>query len=94
MAAAFARTVPVIGLPIKPSIGDGMDSLVSISAMPNGVSVVAVGVNKAINAALQAAKQLAVHDDGVKARLEAYLDRASSESLDNDRKLQEEDEIE
>ena len=39
MAAAFARTVPVIGLPIKPSIGDGMDSLVSITNMPNGVSV-------------------------------------------------------
>ena len=36
MVAAFAKTVPVIGLPIKPSIGDGMDSLLSITNLPRG----------------------------------------------------------
>ncbi|KAL6721513.1 hypothetical protein ACLMJK_000617 [Lecanora helva] len=90
MVAAYARTVPVIGLPIKPSIGDGMDSLLSITNMPNGVSVMAVGVNKAVNAALQAAKQLAVHDESIREKLEEYLDRQERESLANDEKLQEE----
>ena len=91
MVAACAKTVPVIGLPIKPSIGDGMDSLLSITNMPKGVSVAAVGVNNATNAALQAAKHVAVYDEAVRARLEAYVDRAASESLENDRRLREED---
>lgn len=39
MVAAHARTVPVIGLPIKPSIGEGWDSLVSCTNMPRGVPV-------------------------------------------------------
>lgn len=94
MAAAYARTVPVIGLPILPSNGDGTDSLTSITSMPNGVAVVAVGVNKSINAALQAAKHVAVDDEGVRAKLEEYLDRQTSESLANDQRLQEEGEDE
>ena len=54
------------------------------------VSVAAVGVNNAVNAALQAAKHLAVHNDDIRMRLEEYLDRASDESLENDRRLNEE----
>lgn len=46
MVAAFAPTIPVIGLPIKPSIGDGTDSLTSMTNMPNGVPVLTVGVDK------------------------------------------------
>lgn len=94
MVAAYAKTVPVIGLPIKPSIGDGMDSLLSITNMPRGVSVAAVGINNATNAALQAAKHIAVYDEAVRGRLEAYIARAANESLDNDRRLREEDEDE
>jgi len=91
MVAAYAKTVPVIGLPIKPTIGDGMDSLLSITNMPKGVSVAAVGVNNSTNAALQAAKHIAAYDDGVRARLEAWLEGKATESLENDRRLGEED---
>ncbi len=90
MVAAFSKTVPVIGLPIKPSIGDGWDSLVSCTNMPRGCPVLTVGVNNATNAALGAARILAGWDSGVKGRLEAYVDRAEAESLENDRRLQEE----
>ena len=88
MIAAFGKTVPVIGLPIKPSVGDGWDSLVSMTNMPRGVPVLTVGVNNAVNAALSAARILAGWDEGVKAKLEEYADNAAKESLDNDNKLQ------
>ena len=87
MLAAYARTVPVIGLPIKPTLGDGMDSLLSITNMPKGVSTASVGINNGTNAALQAAKHIAVYDDGVRARLEMFIERAARESLANDENL-------
>ena len=92
MVAAFSKTVPVIGLPIKPTIGDGWDSLVSCTNMPRGCPVLTVGVNNATNAALGAARILARWDPGVKGRLEEYVDKAEAESLENDRRLQEEHE--
>ena len=49
MVAAFAPTIPVIGLPIKPSIGDGTDSLTSMTNMPNGVPVLTIGVDKVLS---------------------------------------------
>lgn len=90
MVAAFSKTVPVIGLPIKPTIGDGWDSLVSCTSMPRGCPVLTVGVNNATNAALGAARIVAGWDEGVKGRLEEYVKRAEAESLENDRKLLEE----
>ena len=90
MIAAFAPDLPVIGLPIKPSIGDGMDSLVSMSNMPNGVPVATVGVNKAPNAALLAARIVAKGNKDLKQKLRAYAKRAGVESLDNDGKMKEE----
>ena len=92
MVAAFSKTVPVIGLPIKPTIGDGWDSLVSCTNMPRGCPVLTVGVNNATNAALGAARILARWDQGVKGRLEEYVDKAEAESLENDRRLQKEHE--
>lgn len=90
MVAAFSKTIPVIGLPIKPTIGDGWDSLVSCTNMPRGCPVLTVGVNNATNAALGAARILAGWDEGIKGRLEEYVNRAEAESLENDRRLQEE----
>lgn len=88
MVAAFSKSVPVIGLPIKPSIGDGWDSLVSMTNMPRGCPVLTVGVNNAVNAALGAARILASWDEGLRMKVEGYVDNAASESLGNDRKLQ------
>lgn len=70
MIAAFSKSTPVIGLPIKPSIGDGWDSLVSMTNMPRGCPVLTVGVNNAVNAALGAARILAQWDQTIKARVE------------------------
>lgn len=92
MVAAFSKTVPVIGLPIKPTIGDGWDSLVSCTNMPRGCPVLTVGVNNATNAALGAARILAGWDEGFRGRLEDYVNTAEAESLENDRRLQEEHE--
>lgn len=90
MVAAFSEIVPVIGLPIKPTIGDGWDSLVSCTSMPRGCPVLTVGINNATNAALGAARILAAWDDELKRRLEEYVRRAEAESLGNDRRLREE----
>lgn len=92
MMAAHSGPVPVIGLPIKPTVGDGSDSLVSMTNMPNGCPVLTVGVNKAVNAALGAARILAGWDDALASRLKAYVDRTAQESLENDRRLQQEKE--
>ena len=91
MMAAYSKTVPVIGLPIKPTIGDGMDSLLSMSSMPNGVPVLTLGLNKDANAALSAARILAGYHEDIREKLEAYTDKAASDSLRNDEKLREED---
>jgi len=92
MTSAFARVVPVIGLPIKPSIGDGNDSLVSMTNMPKGCPVLTVGVNNSTNAALGAARILAMWDDKIKVKVAEYVENAERESLDNDRRLREENE--
>lgn len=64
---AAKTTLPVIGIPIKSSALSGMDSLLSIVQMPGGVPVatMAIGPAGAKNAALMAARFLAVHDEVV-----------------------------
>lgn len=57
--AAFT-TLPVIGLPIKSSFMDGLDSLLSIVQMPTGVPVATVGVNAAENAAILAVQIMSI----------------------------------
>ena len=89
MFAAFSKVVPVIGLPIKPRIGDGWDSLVSCTNMPGGCPVLTVGVNSAKNAALGAARIVAAWDEGVRERLVEYVDGVAAGSLEDDRRLRE-----
>jgi len=57
--AAFT-TLPVIGLPIKSSTLDGLDSLLSIVQMPKGVPVATVAIDGADNAALLAIQMLSL----------------------------------
>lgn len=68
-----AKTVlPVIGVPVPtPALG-GMDALLSIAQMPKGVPVAAMAIGNATNAALLAARILALSDAELKARLEAF----------------------
>lgn len=53
-------TLPVIGLPVKSSTMDGLDSLLSTVQMPEGVPVATVAINGAKNAALLAVQMLAL----------------------------------
>lgn len=67
-----AKTVlPVIGVPIRTSALNGLDSLLSIVQMPSGVPVatVAIGEAGAINAGLLAAEILGVKDPSIRQRL-------------------------
>ena len=90
MTAAFAKVTPVIGLPIKPSIGDGTDSLLSMTSMPRGCPVLVVGINNSTNAALGAARVLAGWDDDLREKCREYTEIAEWESLENDWKLRNE----
>jgi len=71
---ASMTPLPVLGVPIETAALKGIDSLLSIVQMPAGVPVgtLAIGKAGAINAALLAAAILAMGDDGLAARLDAY----------------------
>ncbi|KAI7142332.1 phosphoribosylaminoimidazole carboxylase [Hortaea werneckii] len=86
MAAAHTP-LPVIGVPVKPSIGDGVDSLLSICNMPKGVPVATVSVNNSINAALLAVRMLGMADAGVRAKYEAYMAESEREVREKDGRL-------
>jgi len=73
MAAAMT-TLPVLGVPVRSRALKGLDSLLSIVQMPSGVPVgtLAIGEAGAANAGLLAASILALSDDALAQRLEAY----------------------
>lgn len=60
--------LPVIGVPISASLG-GMDALLSTVQMPKEVPVAAVAIDNSANAALLAARILAVHDEKLRKKL-------------------------
>ncbi len=70
-AVAANTTLPVIGIPCKGPVLDGMDALLSTVQMPSGIPVATVGINNGANAALLAAEILAVSDEALAARLQA-----------------------
>ena len=62
---ASLTPLPVIGVPVPLEELDGLDSLLSIVQMPNGVPVATVGIGKGRNAALLAVRILGAHDDAL-----------------------------
>ena len=68
---AAMTPLPVIGVPIKSTI-EGMDALLAIVQMPPGIPVATVGINAALNAAILATQMLALADEAVAAKVEAY----------------------
>lgn len=62
---AANTTLPVIGIPVKSSTLDGLDSLLSTVQMPSGVPVATVAIDGAANAALLAVQMLALSDAGL-----------------------------
>ena len=69
---AAYTTLPVIGVPIKSSTMDGLDSLLSIVQMPSGIPVATVAIDGAANAALLAAQILALGDSNLSGKLKQY----------------------
>jgi 5-(carboxyamino)imidazole ribonucleotide mutase len=69
---AALTPLPVIGVPIKSTATDGLDSLLSIVQMPPGVPVATVGINAARNAGILAAQILGTGDPEVRDRVRAY----------------------
>jgi 5-(carboxyamino)imidazole ribonucleotide mutase len=66
--------LPVLGVPIQSKALQGLDSLLSIAQMPGGVPVgtLAIGSSGAKNAALLAASILALSDNKIQKKLEAF----------------------
>lgn len=71
MVAALT-SLPVIGVPIKTSKLNGLDSLLSIVQMPDGVPVATVAINGAKNAALLACEILALSDKKIEKKIVQY----------------------
>ncbi|MBX3571728.1 MAG: 5-(carboxyamino)imidazole ribonucleotide mutase [Mesorhizobium sp.] len=71
---ASLTPLPVFGVPVESKALSGQDSLLSIVQMPAGIPVgtLAIGRAGAVNAALLAAAVLALHDDGLAERLDAF----------------------
>lgn len=70
-AIAANTTLPVIGIPCKSSVMDGVDALLSTVMMPTGIPVATVAVNGGANAALLCAQIIAVEDKELAAKLDA-----------------------
>lgn len=78
--AASMTPLPVLGVPVESHALKGMDSLLSIAQMPGGVPVgtLAIGKAGAINAALLAVSILALNDDALAAKLDAWRENQTA----------------
>jgi len=73
---AAVTPLPVIGVPVKSSNSiNGLDSLLSIVQMPEGVPVACVAVNGARNAGILASQIVATFDKRVSAKIKTHKDR-------------------
>lgn len=85
---ASYTVLPVIGLPIRSSTLDGLDSLFSIVQMPKGVPVATVAINGADNAALLAVQILSIGYKELAFRMKEYKQQMSHKVEEKNRKLQ------
>ncbi|KAG9027551.1 phosphoribosylaminoimidazole carboxylase ade2 [Tulasnella sp. JGI-2019a] len=81
MVAALT-SLPVIGVPVKGSSLDGVDSLYSIVQMPRGVPVATVAINNAMNAALLAIRILGAGDPSLILNMDAFMKKQKNEVED------------
>ena len=86
---AANTTLPVIGIPIKSSILDGIDALLSTVQMPSGIPVATVAIDGAVNAALLSIQILAVEDAALAEALWQSRAAAAQKVLEKDAALAE-----
>jgi 5-(carboxyamino)imidazole ribonucleotide mutase len=85
---AAHTTLPVIGIPIKSSTMDGLDSLLSTVQMPKGIPVATVAIDGAENAAILAAQILALSNSGLAAQLLAAKRKMAEDVIQKDYQIQ------
>ena len=83
-AIAANTTLPVVGIPCKGPVLDGMDALLSTVQMPTGIPVATVAINGAANAALLCAQIIAVEDADLAAKLDAKRAADAAKVLEKD----------
>jgi 5-(carboxyamino)imidazole ribonucleotide mutase len=76
---ATKTNLPVIGVPVESKALKGLDSLLSIAQMPAGVPVATMAIGGAANAALLAARILALSDPALAAKLDDRVARIAAE---------------
>ena len=86
-AIAANTTLPVIGIPCKSSVLDGIDALLSTVQMPSGIPVATVAINGGANAALLCTEILAVSDDALAKKLDEKRRRDAENVLRKDAEL-------
>ena len=84
---AARTTLPVIGLPIQTAMMGGLDSLLSIVQMPQGVPVASVGVGAGLNAGLLAVQMLAIEDTALAQKFSAYKQNMADKIRKDDEAL-------
>ena len=95
MAAALAgvvaghTTLPVIGVPLKSNVLEGVDALLSTVMMPSGIPVATVAIDGSKNAAYLAAQILAISDDELAKKVLENRQKQSAAVLAKDQELQE-----
>jgi 5-(carboxyamino)imidazole ribonucleotide mutase len=85
---AAHTTLPVIGIPIKSSTLDGLDSLLSTVQMPKGVPVATVAIDGADNAGILAAQILALSEPQLSLKLIEMKKKMSEEVIKKDMQIQ------
>lgn len=86
---AASTTLPVIGVPIKGSVLDGVDALYSIAQMPPGIPVATVAINGAMNAAILAVQIIALTDEEVAKTMFAYKESLKTKIVKANEELKE-----
>ena len=86
-AIAANTTLPVVGIPCKGGMMDGLDALLATVQMPTGIPVATVAINGAANAALLCAQIIAVEDQELAAKLDAKRKADAAKVLEKDRNI-------
>jgi 5-(carboxyamino)imidazole ribonucleotide mutase len=86
---ASMTELPVIGVPVRASNLEGMDSLLSIVQMPGGVPVATVAINGGKNAGILAAQMIGIKSKEIRAKVKEYKKQMEDEVLAKAEKLEE-----
>ena len=85
---AAGTPLPIVGIPIKSSTLDGLDSLLSMVQMPKGVPVATVAIDGAENAGLFAVQVLSVKYPELRKKMKEYKDKMEKDIVAMDTEFQ------